>query len=306
MFNNIRLKISSFKNINKFQSTWSNFRNRKNIQVIQNIDQLANSTSKFRKIDIDALNVYFNNIDNINDLCPKYENKNIKISKEVYVSDLPASKLRYAIDDPSILENLDRNTKTFGQLIAYIIENEKVVRGTEESRTDAFVNHLLEKLEFGEYPLMIQPQSLLKFKVYDKEITSKYNFAIFKNRQVMLIDEDKHIKNTEPSSSWGEYQIAGEIIAGAYSNYSNSVLNYNENIYAVRVIGLRFTFYKAIINPEYIMSLGNGLPKSNIHIFRYPNITKYKDFPYLDYGNPEERKEIIDILIRLRENIILK
>ncbi|CAO3627390.1 unnamed protein product [Cunninghamella echinulata] len=216
------------------------------------------------------------------------------------MSNLPSSKLIYAINDPSVLKGLDRNTKTFIQLVAFVLENQDIVRGTEESRTDAFVSYLLGTLDFNKYPLMLQPRKLLKFKVHDKDILSKFDFAVYKNRQVMLVDEDKHIRNTGPKS-WGEYQIAGEIIAGAYSNYTNSAVHYNKCIYAVRVIGLRFTFYKAIISPEYILSLEDGLPKSNVDIFRYPNNDKYKDYGYLDYGNEKERKEIIDILIRLRE-----
>ncbi|KAI7868375.1 hypothetical protein K492DRAFT_201257 [Lichtheimia hyalospora FSU 10163] len=39
------------------------------------------------------------------------------------------------------------------------------------------------------------------------------------------VDEDKHFKNTGRSKAWGEYQIAGEILAAAVNNYNNSIDN---------------------------------------------------------------------------------
>ena len=185
-------------------------------------------------------------------------------------------------------------------LIAYLLENEAVVRGTEESRTDAFVNHLLEKLEFGESPLMIQPQPIFKFKVHTKEISSKYDYAVIKDAEIMLIDEDKHFRNTGPTSAWGEYQIAGEIIAGAFTNYTLDSKHYGNIIYAVRAIGLRFTFYKAIVTREYLNSLGEGLPVETAEIYRFPGSSEDKPFPYLDYGDPTERKSIINLLVNIR------
>ena len=45
---------------------------------------------------------------------------------------------------------------------------------------------------------MIRIQPLFKFMIHTKEISSKYDFAV--HRQIMLVDEDKHLRNTGPPS----------------------------------------------------------------------------------------------------------
>lgn len=274
-------------------------------QVVSNkhkhVKQFADYTSEFRHIDINTLNVEYQEVKHKDELCEPCDMKQLVIPEEVYMSNLDVNIL---INNKELFDKLDKKTKTFVKLIEYIMENESLVRGTEESRTSAFVNHLLDKLDFGEYPLMIQPQPLYKFNVYTKEISSKFDFAIMKDTNIMIIDEDKHIRNTGPPSAWGEYQIAGELIAGAYCNYSKSSKKYKDILYAVRVIGIRFTFYKAKITSKYLDSLGEGFPISSVVIKRYPYNCNDRDFPYLDYGDANEREEIISILIRIRESIL--
>src|SRR6185369_16883812 len=119
------------------------------------------------------------------------------------------------------------------------------------------VSHILILLKFVKYPLMMQFRHPLLFKVGEKKIFAKCDIAILKNHLVSL---DKHIKNTRPETAWGEYQISGEMIAGAYNNYLMSPKKYNDTINAVRVVGLKFTFYKAIITSKYLASLIDGLP----------------------------------------------
>lgn len=163
---------------------------------------------------------------------------------------------------------------------------------------------MLEKLEFGEYPLMIQPHLPSRFCVHTKEISSKPDFAIIKDNCIMLVDEDKHIKNTGPPSAWGEYQIAGELIAGAYCSYVASSRQYRGVLYAVRVIGLKFTFYRAKITPEYLNSLGEGFPTEQVTITRYPGSEENKNFPHLDYTKADDRKTIVEMLVRMREDML--
>lgn len=239
-------------------------------------------TSDFRKIDVTTLNVIYTEVTKPDELCAPCSNLGeLSIPSEVYVSDLTSAQIRSTVYDAELFSKLDNKSKTFVQLMNYIMENESLVRGTEESRTDAFVNHMLEKLGFGEYPLMIQPRPLSKFSVHTKEISSKSDFTIFKDRRVMLVDKDKHIRNTGPTSAWGEYQIAGELIASSYCNYSLFSRKYKNVLYAVRVIGLKFTFYRANISPEYLDSLGEGFPVESVTIIRYPSADEKKDFHIL-------------------------
>ena len=273
-------------------------------RVHQHVWQFADSTSDFRKIDILTLKVAYEDAASPDELCTPCNFSKLAIPSEVYVSNFSSAMVKAVENDKVLFDKLDNKIKTFVKLMNYIMVNENQVRGTEESRTDAFVNHMLEKLEFGEYPLMIQPQPLSKFCVHTKEISSKSDFAIIKDNCIMLVDEDKHIKNTGPPTAWGEYQIAGELIAGAYCNYIGSRRHYKGVLYAVRVIGLKFTFYKAEITPEYLNSLGEGLPTEQIAIKRYPGAEEYKDFPHLDYAEADDRKAIVDMLIRMKENML--
>jgi hypothetical protein len=273
-------------------------------RIHRKVQEFADSTSNFRKIDVHTLNVIYTETNNPNELCIPCDTSKLTIPSEVYVSDLSSIEIRSILYNDALFCKLDNKSKTFVELMNYIIENENLVIGTEESRTDAFVNHMLEKLEFGEYPLMIQPQPLSKFCVYTKEISSKSDFAILKNKYIMLVDEDKHIKNTGPTSAWGEHQIAGELIASAYCNYSVSKKKYNSLLYAIRIIGLKFTFYKAEITPEYLDSLGEGFPSESVTITRYPDAEEDKEFPHLDYAEAADRRIIVDMLIRMREDML--
>ena len=274
----------------------------------QHVRQFVDSTSDFRKIDILTLNVIYAGTTNPDELCIPCDLSKLFIPSEVYVSDVSFPEITSILDDKSLFEKspfdkLDNKSKTFVQLMHYVMENQSALRGTNESKTDAFVGHMLEKLDFGEYPLMIQPQLLCKFSVHTKEISSKPDFSVIRNKRIMLVDEDKHIKNTGPPSAWGEYQIAGELIASAYCNYS-SKSQYKSVLYAVRVIGLKFTFYKAVITPEYLDSLWEGFPTKSVTITRYPGTEEDKDFPHLDYAKAADRRTIVDMLIRIREDIL--
>ena len=266
-------------------------------RIHQHVEQFADSTSNFRKIDILTLNVIYTETTNPDELCNPCNTSELFVPNDVYVSDLLRTEIKSIVDDTARFDKLDNMTKTFVQMMNYVMINE---RGTEKSRTDAFVDLMLRRLKFGEYPLMMLPRKPSKLSVYTKNISSEPDFAIVKDDCIMLVDEDKH----RPPSAWGEYQIAGELIASAYCNYSSSKLQYKSLLYAVRVIGLKFTFYKAEIAPEYLDSLGEGFPSKSVTITRYPGSEKDKDFPHLDYTDVNDRKKIVDMLIRIREYIL--
>ncbi|CAO3614288.1 unnamed protein product [Cunninghamella echinulata] len=91
-------------------------------------------------MNIDALNVNFGYVDTTDMLCSNYEPKNIKIPK-VYISNISSSKLTNTVDDTSVLKEFGCKNKTFDHFIAYILENQAVVRRTDESRTDTFTSY---------------------------------------------------------------------------------------------------------------------------------------------------------------------
>jgi hypothetical protein len=259
-------------------------------------NQLPDSTSYFREVDVLTLNIEYRETENFLPTSPS------QAPKEIYISHKHADSFRNCLYDETIIFDLSRKERTLAKLISYVMANEIATIGTEESRTDSFVDRILRTLEFDEDPLMLQLKPTYKFSVYDKSITSKYDFGVTRNGRILLVDEDKHIANTGPSTSWGEYQIAGEMLCGAANNYR--VTSSTDWIYAVRVIGTKFTFYKSSATQDYLNEISSGFPEENyMIIFRYPPLAKEKKFPHFDFANPDERKQIVQTLLNLREEL---
>jgi hypothetical protein len=259
------------------------------------INQLSDSTAYFREVDILSLNIEYRETDHF--LPPSSS----QAPEDIYISNKHANFFRNCIYDETIISDLNRKERTLAKLISYVMANEMATIGTEESRTDSFVDRVLRTMEFDEDPLMLQLQPMYKFSVYDKTITSKYDFGVTRNGRILLVDEDKHIVNTGPSTSWGEYQIAGEILCGTANNYR--ITSSTNWIYAIRVIGTRFTFYKSLATQTYLNELSSGFPEEKMIIFKYPPSTKEKKFPHFDFANPEERRQIVQTLLSLREEM---
>lgn len=61
-----------------------------------------------------------------------------------------------------------------------------------------------------------------------------------RNRNILVVEDDKHLSNPFKSDEFGEFQMAGEVLAVAATNYQ-----YNPSdqiIFGMRVIGIRFVF----------------------------------------------------------------
>ncbi|KAJ3392398.1 hypothetical protein HDU92_008457 [Lobulomyces angularis] len=268
----------------------------KSSEKLNSVDDLSLCTNEFRKKDVCSLNISYENEFDINNFIS--EVYNINVPKGFYLKN---------VDYPNINDNFNKEEKSIIQFMDIVIENQSAKIDTCESKTDSFVNHLLSRMNFSEYPMMLEIHSICKFFVYNKKITSIYDFSVKKDKMVFLVEEDKHLNNTEVSKAWGEYQIAGELIAAACNNINNlSNINSShiDTIYAMRVIGLVFTFYKVTFPVSYIISLGDGFPEESVIIYRYPPqiTTKFEGF---DYSLADDRKIIISILSNIRRYILL-
>jgi len=262
--------------------------------------RLMDSTSKFRKIDSDSLNIIYQGVQELSEIIPRTNNKdNSRVEEFFYLSniEIPMS--------PDI-----KNTKKEKTLIKYINkirENENIAIGTEESNTDSFVDYILRKLDLDEDPFLLRIHKMYKFSVGDKTISSIPEFSIEKDDVVVFIDEDKHLNNITPGKSWGEYQIAGEIIAAAATNYNNQVIRNALNImdcqtiYCIRVIGTKFTFYKSRVSSKYLMQLEDGFPEEDLIISRFPS--DRGPFSFMDYTNPSQREIILDAFSAMKHGL---
>ena len=177
---------------------------------------------------------------------------------------------------------------------------QKITRGISESNTDSLVDYILRKVELDEEPLLMRIHPNYKFYVYNKEIFSNPEFSIEKDDIIIFINSSKN---------WDENQIAGEILAVVSTNYNNSFINRKTKItsqqvvYSMRVIGTRFTFYKAIVPVTYLESLGDGFPDEEFTIYRFPDNELDKSLSRYDYMVPSERRIIVDMLFRLHTEL---
>lgn len=261
---------------------------------------LPSSTSDFKPIDVRSLNIYYVNAINADELFDSYS-YNLQIPNYLMIRGLGKNEL--LLLSPELLQSLDDDERTTAKYLSKILRNELQTIETRESKTDTFVNFLLTDLRFNRDPFLLNLQPDYKFRVANKQITSKPEFTIEKDDTVMCLDEDKHIHNTTKVSGYGQDQIAGELLACAYVNYNNAdsiSAGCDQTVFAIRVIGSKFTFYKAFITSSYFQSLADGFPpdEEQVRIFRYPSY----NIGY-DYADPSHRAEILELLVRLRERI---
>lgn len=271
--------------------------------VISGVNSLNNSTSEFDKNDIARLRVVYtdeNNGENFKTLLYRYPTS-IDDKSPLYISNIDYKMLVGCSKNKEIVHGLPDKEKQFAILIDHIALNEDVIQGTDESKTDTFVDYVLREIGLADYPLTLKLQPLYEFVVRHKRISSVYDFSVEKDGTLLLVEEDKHIRNVSPGSAWGEYQIAGEVLAGAYSNYIRD--SKPSNIIAMRVIGTRFTFYHSTVPLHYLDSLAVGLPDTDVIVTRYPPQSVEKIG--LDYRYSDERKAIIDILLLIRCRLVL-
>ncbi|KAJ3211313.1 hypothetical protein HK099_008044 [Clydaea vesicula] len=120
--------------------------------------------------------------------------------------------------------------------------------------------------------------------VHTKEISSIYDFSVERKRIIMLVEEEKNSRNITV--------IKGRklIKAAAYNNLNNIPIIYSENIYGVKVVGLKFTFYKAVKPIDDLTSLTDGMPDMNIRIYRFPPQGNNKELQALNYSIGDDRK----------------
>jgi len=285
-------------------------------ELVRKINNLNDSTSYFNIADKSALRVEYENVTDITEFTAKMINAREGLSStngSDNIEVVPSTSALYinnreyntftgcsTINYESIY-SLSDDEKQFATLLDQVVLNEEVVRGTDESKTDTFIDYILREVGLGKYPLAIRLKPVYVFKVRHKTISSEYDFSVEKRGKLLMVEEDKHIKNTGPGSAWGEYQLAGEMIAGAFDNYRKFATS--SEIFSVRAIGSRFTFYYVIIPTTYLASLDKGLPEESITISRYPPQSNLIIPPGLDYKNCSDRKVIIYLLFKIKQKM---
>jgi len=262
--------------------------------------QLPNSASEFYPIHRRSLNIQYENVYKIEDILniPSVQYDNSLLIKNLTRDELIIIGHRY-----DILNTLNDDEKTLALYLHKVLQNDPYTTGVRENLTDSFVNYLLGEIRFNKYPFLLNLQSDYSFYICSTKVTAKIDFSVEKDNNILCFDEDKHLHGVSLATEYGESQISAEMLACAYTNHDkadSSTREQDQMIFAMRVIGSRFTLYKSFINKDYIQSLVEGFPQEDMNIIRFPPNTGNTRHGY-DFADEQQRPLVLDLLVRLRE-----
>ncbi|CAG8789131.1 17517_t:CDS:2, partial [Cetraspora pellucida] len=127
----------------------------------------------------------------------------------------------------------DRYVKTFINNLHRVVVNAGLDVGTDESKTDSLVNHLLTRFaEFDGWPFGVRVKECYRLPVSDKKVSAKPEFVVDMEGITMIVVEDKHLNNVSPPD-FGEAQMLAEILACGYENVRLSRAITDQTILAV-------------------------------------------------------------------------
>lgn len=239
----------------------------------------------------------------------RWTKENCIALKILYVnaSDISEIIMTSQLDDHyKQLEGWDKQRNDYpSRKIATIMKKVANVLQEDHRKVDSFLMSLLEYLGFDDDPLLMHPQyDYSTFMGNDQKITSKVEYMVTRgDAYVVLI-----ARGVSELTDWSEPQIAGAIFASAYHNVTINGLAYPFNIYAIRVVSTKFTFYKAMVTRKYLEECVHGLPIRNIlEIKRYPPqppATENQKYTLnaWDFADEQDRIRILETFKGLRDS----
>lgn len=278
------------------------------LRKLTNLSVLPSQTSGFNPLHRRTLNIVY---ENTTDLDQYFESKEeAKYDESLAIKSLSRNELRVIDERLDLLSQLNEEEKTLALLLNKVISHDPLKISIRESFTNNFVNYLLNRMEFSKYPLILNTQPKYSFEVEGNKVSGKPEFSIEKEDQirVIVIDESRHLNNIKLATEFSECQIGAEIVASAYTNYAyplSAKMLQDQLIYAVRVIGTRFTFYKSLVFKTYMDALTEGTlgDAHVVTIYRFPPSDDKETLFGFDYSNQSHREIILKMLTQLKETI---
>jgi hypothetical protein len=255
----------------------------------KSINDLPHNTSSWTKDICRSLNIRYENAPSIDELVQQC---NVGDSEEILLNG-------YDLHKPCD-STFSSSVTTIVRKVRKIINNPYV----KEVLIDAFVMSLLNYMGFDRDPFDMFPQYDFSATIgNDHKITSKVEFMIIKQEQyVVFIVEDKRPASVAELTDWGEPQIAGKLFVSAFHNVFLGYAGYPIKVFAIRVVGTHFTFYKSEISRSYLEESLQNLPVRNSMIIkRFPPQEGFREdgsrmLTAWDFCNPDDRREIIKTL----------
>jgi len=268
--------------------------------------------SRFRSQDLEALNVSFKSAVCNNQIVPEIDVKDL-LPEQYILPDIHSKDLVNPDLDVREISGISDDIRTFILKLNWVAMNASVRKGSDETYTDTLVDDLLRIVGLNTFPLVIRNhQECRMFIGGYPYLTADPEFSIKMIDTAMIAVEDKHLENVEKWLGYGEFQLAAEILTIASDNErhernsSEQALadQAKQTVYAVRVISTYVTFYKTIIPALYFKELSLGLPQQSVEILRWPG--EIKPSAGLNIAEPEGRREVLEILVRIRKHLVGK
>jgi hypothetical protein len=271
---------------------------------------LPGTSAAFGPMHRKALNFVFENVANVDGMLEPYKYEN-KYDECLLLGNMSRFDLKLVDESIDVMDKLKHDEKTLALLLNKVIQHDPLKISIRESFTNNFVNYLLNKVGFNSFPLVLNAQPKYWFEVENNKVSTRPEFSVEKEDQIkcIFLDESRHLSNLKLATEFAECQIVAELLACAFTNYTHPLsktMLHDQTIYAVRIIGTRFTFYKTQIKKEYFEALSQGgtLNESqSVSVLRYPPNDDKETIHGFDYSNKAQRPHILKLLTRLKEQI---
>lgn len=171
-----------------------------------------------------------------------------------------------------------------------------------EMYVDGFMSTLLHILCFDDYPCLLYPQYTYSTQIGPRNHTvhAQSDFSILSHKhQILLVIEDKTTSNANLTNNWKEDQVLGELFVAVHQ-----AKQFPASVYAIRVVGTLFTFYKAVATEEYILEtakMGKAV-KNEMVVQRYPLVKKGVQLTAYNICNVDDRKRILECMCFIKNS----
>ena len=214
------------------------------------------------------------------------------------------------------VENLnDECSNTVVTLIVKVRNVYVAEKAITEMYIDGFMDSLLHILGFDDYPCLMYPQYQYTANIgsSDHKIIAKSDFSVLtRHNKMFLVIEDKTSANAKYSNNWKEDQVLGELFVAVHNIVENhrqqdGSLHYPVVVYAVRVVGTKFTFYKAAATLQYIKETSRSIPTQNKMIVQRhpPVIDEPSTLTAYDICLAEDRMNILKCFCSIRNFMLV-
>jgi hypothetical protein len=202
--------------------------------------------------------------------------------------------------DFDVLE-ISNKIKTLMVKIMYVYLAQSRMR---EMYVDGFMDSLLHLLEFDDYPCLMYPQYEYSADIGEESIVAKSDFSILtKNHKMLVVIEDKTMENAKYSNNWKEDQVLGELFVAVHDIAINES-KYPIEVYAIRVVGTLFTFYKTLAEEDYIKETLKGYPTNHhMNVLRHPAVEDKVHLTAYDICNKDDRLHILSCMSYIKKNM---